>query len=632
MTINILGNFKDTIGYLLFKKIFFGYILFVLIFTGFQIYKEYAFANKLVLKDMSNIEKSFSDILSKTVWHFDEGKIYSQVKAIVESKIITGIIILTPLNEVIARKGTITNDYKKYDEFIFDNKSNNEITYHNKLTNHRFDLIDVSNNEKEVLGVVTLFVQNNEITEMAEEGVALIIANVIFSAFFLWALFIYFANKLLTAPLNKLITATKDLSVKEFTALEIDLNTEKKHELNTLADTFNEMSRRINESYINLKQLTILQEKQKKDLTDANKYKTDFLANMSHELKTPLNSINVISSIMMKNRDSSLSEKQVKNLQIINGCGNDLLYLINDVLDISKLEAGEVVINKTQINVKSLMTEIKDMFLPQVKEKGIDFVFECDEIEDIYSDENRIKQIIKNLLSNALKFVKQGSIKFIIRNKDENILIEVIDDGIGIEKDKMDHIFDRFKQADGSTTRKYGGTGLGLSICKELLHLLNGDISVESEVNAGTTFRVVLPKDKTSIKNTVKVVKEKVDETPKVREISSLNKENILVLNSDPISFMGIIIELKNYYEVSQVANFTNLLKEFDENKHELIILDSSDIKIDDLNRFLDLTKKKIIIIYKEYIEENIKNKACFTMQKPIDKNLFIKKVLDLRK
>ena len=367
-------------------------------FTSFQVYKEYTYANKLVQKDMKSIEKSFGGIISKAVWHFEENKINEQVKAIIESKIITGILILTPLDEVIARKGTLTNDFNKYNEYVFSQENNQDVTFHESLLYHQFEIHDTSNEEREVLGTVTLFVKSNEIIEMANEGIFLIIVNVIISAIILWALFVYFANKLLTVPLKELIEATKELRAKEYHQIEISLNTGQKHELNTLAETFNDMGKRINETYINLKQLTIIQDKQKKDLEDANKYKTDFLANMSHELKTPLNSINVISSVMMKNKDDSLNEKQVKNLQIINNCGNDLLYLINDVLDISKLEAGEVAIDCTQFNLPDLMDEIKNMFEPQVNQKGLNLIYKCDDsIGDIYSDENRIKQIIKNL-------------------------------------------------------------------------------------------------------------------------------------------------------------------------------------------------------------------------------------------
>jgi len=618
-----LSKFRDTIGYLLFKKIFFWYITFVIVFTSFQIYKEYTYSNKLVKKDMQGIEKSFGSIISNAVWHFEEPKINSQVKAIIESKIITGIVILTPLNEVIARKGTITNDFKSFNEYVFSEENNQDVKYYDKLVFHQFEIYDLSNKEKEILGTVTLFVKSNEITEMAKEGIFLIIVNVIISATILWALFIYFANKMLTVPLKELIEATKELRAKEFHQIEISLNTEQKHELNTLAETFNDMSKRINETYINLKQLTIIQDKQKSDLANANKYKTDFLANMSHELKTPLNSINVISSVMMKNKDNTLNEKQVKNLNIINNCGNDLLYLINDVLDISKLEAGEVVIDCTQFNLPSLMLEIKEMFEPQVQQKGLNLVYKCDDkIGDIYSDENRIKQVIKNLLSNALKFIKEGNIDLLIEDDDKYVKIDVIDEGIGIEEEKLEHIFDRFKQADGSTTRQYGGTGLGLAICKELLHLLDGDIKVKSEVNVGTTFTVLIPKNKDKVKEEIKenIVKEETN-----LEIAKSNK--VLVLNNDPVAFMALVIDLKSKFEVVQVTNLNDFVKEFKKDNFDTIIVDSSNQKNEDMNKLINKINKKIIVIYSEELSENIANSVYYTAKKPINKEQILEKV-----
>ena len=244
------------------------------------------------------------------------------------------------------------------------------------------------------------------------------------------------------------------------------------------------------------KKYTKMLHMQKLELIQANKSKDDFLANMSHELKTPLNSINVISDVMMRNKANNLDERQVKNLEIINKCGKDLLFLINDVLDISKLEAGQIILNNTIIDIKELIRSIYDMFYPQTKVKDVDFVLKIDEsLNNIYSDEDRIKQIVKNLLSNALKFTPKGKISLIVKDENENVRIIVKDEGIGIPEDKLEHIFDRFKQVDGSTTRKYGGTGLGLAICKELAHLLKGNITVKSELDKGSSFELELPKN-----------------------------------------------------------------------------------------------------------------------------------------
>ncbi|WP_108060308.1 sensor histidine kinase [Poseidonibacter lekithochrous] len=618
-----LFKYKDTIGYLLFKKIFFWYILFVLIITSYQVYKEYVITKDLLNKELVKTEKAYNKIIANSVWHFDQSKLNSESNAIIMGLTITGISIITPNEEILLLQGTVLNTYKNIDSYVFDTNNKIDIIYKKELIKHQFELIDEVNSPGEVLANITFYIESNELINIAKEGVYLILINVLTSALILWVLFIYFANKLLNKPLEIIINATKEFDEKDFHELEINLNTEKKHELNTLADTFNIMSKRINESFINMKQLTIIQDKQKKDLETANKYKNDFLANMSHELKTPLNSINVISSVMMKNKDLSLNEKQVKNLNIINNCGNDLLFLINDILDISKLEAGEVELDMTQVNLPRLMNEIKDMIEPQAIEKEISFVFKCDdEIGDIYSDPNRIKQIVKNLLSNALKFVKKGKVSFIIENKEDTFTIFVKDDGIGIEKNKLDHIFDRFKQADGSTTRKFGGTGLGLAISKELLGLLHGDIHVTSTVNVGTTFVVSLPKNKEKVTNKTSKTNGIVEN--KTLEQNNSFDKNILILNSDPLTFMSIIVELNKSHKVDQASNTVDFIKKFKQKKYDLIIIDVHNQKENEIERIVSNISTKSIVVYKDELNNNINEKADMVQQKPLNKEEFI--------
>lgn len=622
-----LFKYKDTIGYLLFKKIFFWYILFVLIITSYQIYKEYIITKDLLKKELLKTERAYSNVIANSVWHFNQSRLNNEAKAIINGLTITGISITTPNDEIVLLRGTVSNIYKDMDTFVFDSKNKIDVIYDNDLITHQFKLIDEINSPDEILGVVTFYIKSNELINIAKEGVYLILINVLASALILWILFIYFANKLLNKPLEIIINATKEFNEKDYHEVAINLSTEKKHELNTLANTFNIMGKRINESFINMKQLTIIQDKQKKDLESANKYKNDFLANMSHELKTPLNSINVISSVMMKNKDLSLNEKQVKNLNIINNCGNDLLFLINDILDISKLEAGEVELDMTQVNLPKLMNEIKDMIEPQALEKEINFIFKCDdEIGDIYSDPNRIKQIVKNLLSNALKFVKKGKVSFIIENKEDTFTIFVKDDGIGIEKNKLDHIFDRFKQADGSTTRKYGGTGLGLAISKELLDLLNGDITVTSTVNVGSTFIVSLPKNKEKI-NQKTTNKLSTSNSPVQKKTYKKNDDfdkNILILNSDPLTFMSIIVELNKSNKVDQASNTVDFIKKFKQKKYDLIIIDVHNQKQNEIERIISNISTKSVIVYDDELNNIINEKASIVQQKPLNKDAFI--------
>ena len=620
-------DLKNTIGFILFKKIFFGYILLVLCFTSYQIYTQYSFAKNIVLKDLINTEKSFYKVLATSIWHFDEVKIKSDVDAIISAKTITGISVLTPLNEVLSLKGTVLKKQKEYTNFIFEGKK--EIVFLDDLLFHEFDLINYENSPDEVLAKVTFYTKKNVIFELAKESIYLILINALSTSFVLWILFLYFANKILTIPLRQLSEASKELKIKEYKEIEISLSTEKKHELNTLVENFNLMSKRINESYLDLKELTIVQEKQKNELIEVNKHKDVFLANMSHELKTPLNSINVISSVMMKNKRDTLDEKQVKNLEIINACGNDLLYLINDVLDISKLEAKEVILNYEDLNVYETMRELKDMFLPQIEDKGLTFIFEVDEsIDYIYSDKQRIKQMVKNLLSNSLKFVKEGSISLLVKDEKDNIKIFVKDEGIGIEENKLKHIFDRFKQVDGSTTRKYGGTGLGLAICKEIALLLEGDIHVNSKMNVGSVFVITIPKklDELTALPRIKKLQEN-----KSKKILKTKYEDILVLNNAPIEFLSLIIELKKESNVIQVNDLKELKVLWNNKNISLVVIDISSLNQEECEIISKDLKNKLFIIYEDEIFDSIKNKTSDFMKKPINKTDFIDKVIALK-
>ncbi len=240
-------------------------------------------------------------------------------------------------------------------------------------------------------------------------------------------------------------------------------------------------------------------ERRSQELEDSNRYKSEFLANMSHELRTPLNSINILSKILGDNKDQNLTPKQSEQALTIYRSGKDLLQLINDILDLSKIEARMMSLHLDDVHVGALANELYFMFEPLASEKGVKLTMTVDELEDkiIYTDAEKIKQILKNFLSNAIKFTDtEGTISLTVSSNDDiklPIKFSIHDTGIGIPEDKILTIFEAFRQVDGSTSRKYGGTGLGLSISKELSTLLGGKIVVESVHNEGSTFSLLLP-------------------------------------------------------------------------------------------------------------------------------------------
>lgn len=233
------------------------------------------------------------------------------------------------------------------------------------------------------------------------------------------------------------------------------------------------------------------------ELEQSTKYKSEFLANMSHELRTPLNSILLLSRLLAENNDGTLNNDQVEYAKVIQSSGNGLLLLIDEILDLSKIEAGKMSLEYEAVSIGEILSDMKSIFEPMAREKQLVFNLSNSkkETDQIITDKLRVEQVLKNLISNALKFTRKGSITLDIRDSgvDGFINLSVTDTGIGIAEDKQNMIFEAFQQEDGSTRRKYGGTGLGLSISKELAKLLGGDISLESKQGKGSTFTLSIP-------------------------------------------------------------------------------------------------------------------------------------------
>ncbi len=232
------------------------------------------------------------------------------------------------------------------------------------------------------------------------------------------------------------------------------------------------------------------------ELEQASRYKSDFLANMSHELRTPLNSSLILAKLLSDNSDGNLSEEQVKFAKTIQSSGNDLLALINDILDLSKIEAGQMEIRPEPVSVNRLVNDMRRTFDPIAGQKQIEFRTTLKEgLPEVFdTDRQRLEQVLKNLLSNAFKFTEKGHVELEISKTINNTLrFAVIDTGIGISAEQQRAVFEAFRQADGTISRKYGGTGLGLSISRELSRLLGGTIGLESTPGEGSTFSITLP-------------------------------------------------------------------------------------------------------------------------------------------
>ncbi|WP_313260846.1 response regulator [Sphingobacterium sp.] len=296
------------------------------------------------------------------------------------------------------------------------------------------------------------------------------------------------------------------------------------------------------------------------EVEQASKYKSEFMANMSHELRTPLNSILILAKLLQDNKHSNLSEEQVKYASVIHNAGSDLLQLINELLDLAKIESGKVEIHKDSISSKHFAANLESLFKEVAKEKSIRFNIDIKKApEQFISDEYRLEQVLKNFLSNAFKFTDQnGEINLQIIKQSGNLHFAVSDNGKGISEDKQALIFEAFRQEDGSTSRKYGGTGLGLSISKEISSLLGGRITLESESGKGSKFTLIIPF--TEYKDAAPAKEAAIKTTPPAIKETAAAKPAAVV---EPGPIAEVVREKKSILIIEDDVNFADILKEF---------------------------------------------------------------------
>jgi len=292
-------------------------------------------------------------------------------------------------------------------------------------------------------------------------------------------------------------------------------------------------------------------EEKAEQLTLTSKYKSEFLANMSHELRTPLNSLLILAQQLYENAEGNLNDKQVRYAKTIHSCGDDLIQLINDILDLSKIESGFITANISPVSFSEIAAFAETTFKPISEARHVRFMIETDaQLPDVMeTDLQRLNQILKNLLSNSFKFTEKGEVKLkiydavkkwkpgnsILDNAKKVVGFAICDTGIGIPQEKQNIIFEAFQQAEGSTSRKYGGTGLGLSISRGLAELLGGTIELESEPGKGSTFTLFLP-----VENLSGVVSKQTDNLKAYEELQSGSGDIDNLLNSIRITNEGI--------------------------------------------------------------------------------------------
>jgi HAMP domain-containing protein/signal transduction histidine kinase/CheY-like chemotaxis protein len=355
-------------------------------------------------------------------------------------------------------------------------------------------------------------------------------------------------------------------------------------------------------------------EEKAEQLSLISKYKSEFLANMSHELRTPLNSLLILSKTLAENRDKNLSGEQVKFASTVHSAGQDLLALINEILDLSKVEAGKMAVNPKEVGTRDIQDYLEQTFRPVAEHKGL--IFETSVSAEvpkrIITDENRLQQILKNLLSNAFKFTEQGQVKLEVGlgskerkypletlNKAKNVMVfRVVDSGIGIPLEKQQMIFEAFQQADGTTSRRYGGTGLGLTISREIARLLGGMIEVQSEPGEGSTFTLYLPQKYTGTDSGFQGVIEDAVPVASLPVDADFTGRKVLVIDDDMRNIFALTTVLKTRgMNVVFAENGKEGLKQLQAHPDtDLVLMDTMMPEMDGLQATTEIRKLEAFI------------------------------------
>jgi len=415
-------------------------------------------------------------------------------------------------------------------------------------------------------------------------------------------------------------------------------------QLEAQTEELQEQSEELQQTAEELQEQNLELEMQRKQVEEANRLKSEFLSNMSHELRTPLNSIMALSRVLIMQAKDKLSEEENSYLGIVERNGKQLLTLINDILDLSKIEAGKMEIYPTKFVLNDLLKNITDSLQPLVKGKEINLSLEInDNLPPIETDEAKLHQVLQNIISNAVKFTEDGGVDIKVTNDREKVKILIKDTGIGITAESLPYIFDEFRQADGTSSRAYEGTGLGLTIASKLINALNGEIFAESEHGVGSIFTVIIPLkwyDETELHTNVITPSEiaSKDRITTKSPVIKKHQKTILVVDDNP----KYLTEISRYLEIAGynticTSSGKDVIKLAEQHNPFAITLDVVMPEMDGwevLQELKNSSKAKeipvIMVSVSDDKETGFAMGAVGFVQKPVDKSILVKEIRKL--
>ena len=503
-----ITRLRHSLATKLLKVVFGLYLIVTVIVTITQMMLEYDNVEKEVSDRLEQIPGEYNPGIAKAMWTYNTSVLTSLMQGMQRIPEIVGIKIEYE-DEILALGSVMQNGNSVY--YSDNNKSDTvKSGVFKNLTGKEFPIVHMEEDEPHHLGAATIYTSSKIVFDKVKYGFILIVINSVIKTLALWVIFYYFTQKLLVRPLDDLTEQTQDIDFDKIKNTRIRIDTDDKNELYELQNSFNDMLEKLAASSSELSSINNSLEQQVKSRTveleqeieqrkqaqqqaeQANEAKSLFLANMSHEIRTPMNG--VIGTLDLL-KDEKLDARQVKLINIASSSGRQLLKLIDDILDITKFDAGKIKLEIIEFNLPQLINDIVSMFRYKINDKGIDFVYsmENNPPEHIKLDRTRLWQVLVNLIGNAIKFTQYGRVKLTVKlvetkNNTATLCFEVSDTGIGIPKDKIKDMFNSFEQADNSTTRNFGGTGLGLALSQKLVGLMGGEIKIESQLGEGSLF------------------------------------------------------------------------------------------------------------------------------------------------